>query len=81
MPDTAPAGLHEQAVRAHAAGDRATAAALCREGPARDPGHPEAAFLLAAIAIEEGRPAAALGALDAALSPVRSVAPGKNPSC
>ena len=62
-----PASLHEQALRAHAAGDRTTAAALCREALARDPGHADAAFLLAAIAIEEGRPAAALPALDAAL--------------
>ena len=68
MPDPAPASLHEQALRVHAAGDRATAAALCREALARDPGHADAAFLLAAIAIEEGRPAAALGALDAALA-------------
>jgi protein O-GlcNAc transferase len=68
MPDSSPADLHQQALRAHASGDRPLAAALCRELLAHDPGHADAAVLLAAITIAGGRPAEALAALDGVLA-------------
>jgi len=72
MPDIEPPSLHEQALQAHAAGNRPAAAALCRELLNRDPRHADAAFLLGAIAIDEGRPAEALAAFEHA----RSLRPG-----
>ena len=73
MPDTDPTSLHKQALQAYAAGNRPAAAALCRDLLNRDPPHAEAAFLLGAIAIDEGRPAEALVAFEHA----RSLRPGE----
>jgi predicted O-linked N-acetylglucosamine transferase (SPINDLY family) len=73
MPDTEPTSLHEQALQAYAAGNRAAAAALCRDLLSRDPRHAEAAFLLGVIAIDEGRPAEARAEFERA----RSLRPGE----
>ena len=68
MPDTELSQLYSQAVASHEAGNRPAATALCRDVLNRDPRHVDAAFLLAAIAIDDGRPADALAALDGVLA-------------